>query len=169
MIVGLGQTAWQALSEDLGDMGDPGQLTSLVLRTVLAAAMGWVLGWQREKCGKSAGERTHMLVAVGAATFVLVPQQMGMDNAALSRVIQGLLAGIGFLGAGAILKLNEEKRVQGLTTAASIWVAAAIGMTAGLGRGISAVLVTGLAFVILEVVLRLEQRAGRRTEHDSHG
>lgn len=159
MLLAVGEGVWQAVSEDLSDLTDAAQVTRLVLRTVLAAALGAVLGWQREKSGKDAGIRTHMLVAVGAATFLLVPQQMGMAVADLSRVIQGLVAGIGFLGAGTILKLDDQQRVQGLTTAAGIWLTAAVGMAAGLGREVSAVLVTVLAFVILEVLLRFETPA----------
>jgi putative Mg2+ transporter-C (MgtC) family protein len=161
------ETVGQALSEDLSDLADAGQVTRLVLRMLLAAGLGALLGWQREKSGKDAGLRTHMLVAVGSAAFLFVPQQMNMPPADLSRVIQGLIAGIGFLGAGAILKSDEQQRVQGLTTAAGIWLTAAIGMAAGLGRDLSAILLTVVAFVILEVLLRLEQRiAPQKSDKD---
>jgi putative Mg2+ transporter-C (MgtC) family protein len=161
------ETVGQALSEDLSDLADAGQVTRLVLRMLLAAGLGALLGWQREKSGKDAGLRTHMLVAVGSAAFLFVPQQMNMPPADLSRVIQGLIAGIGFLGAGAILKSDEQQRVQGLTTAAGIWLTAAMGMAAGLGRDLSAILLTVVAFVILEVLLRLEQRiAPQKSDKD---
>ena len=73
-----------------------------------------------------------MLVALGAAMFVIVPQQAGMSIADMSRVLQGIIAGIGFLGAGAIIKLSDKEEIKGVTTAASIWATAAIGIAAGL-------------------------------------
>ena len=78
------------------------------LRLVLAAALGGLLGYEREQRGKAAGLRTHMLVALGAALFVLVPQQSGMSNTDMSRVIQGVITGMGFLGAGA--DTQDDKR-----------------------------------------------------------
>jgi uncharacterized membrane protein YhiD involved in acid resistance len=93
-----------------------------------------------------------MLVAMGAALFVLIPQQAGIVPADLSRVIQGVVAGIGFLCAGSILKSEDEDRVRGLTTAAGMWLTAAIGMAAGLGREATAVISTVLALVILSLV-----------------
>lgn len=152
-----GESIGEALSHELGDLGDLGHVTRLVLRTLLAASLGALLGWQRGKSGKDAGIRTHMLVAVGAAAFLFVPQQMGMTPGDLSRVIQGVVAGVGFLGAGTILKAEGQQRVLGLTTAAGIWLTAAIGMTAGLGRALTALLLTAVAFAILEVLQRFEQ------------
>jgi putative Mg2+ transporter-C (MgtC) family protein len=90
-----------------------------------------------------------MLVAMGAALFVLVPERGGMGIADMSRVIQGVVAGVGFLGAGAIIKRHSEEQVQGLTTAAGIWMTAAIGVACGLGREAIALLATLLAIVIL--------------------
>jgi putative Mg2+ transporter-C (MgtC) family protein len=97
-----------------------------------------------------------MLVTLGTALLVLVPQMSGMDSAALSRVIQGIVTGIGFLGGGAILKLSEEETVKGLTTAATIRVAAGVGIAAGLGRPWSAVLATLTTLLILAAVERIE-------------
>jgi uncharacterized membrane protein YhiD involved in acid resistance len=113
--------------------------------------LGGALGWERERAGKAAGMRTHMLVAMGAAFFVFVPQQSGMSAEGLGRVIQGLVAGIGFLGAGAILKPSEgdDSQVRGLTTAAGIWFTAAVGVAVGLGREATAVLGTLLALAVL--------------------
>jgi putative Mg2+ transporter-C (MgtC) family protein len=125
---------------------------------LLAWALGGLIGWQREVAGKAAGLRTHMLVSVGAALFILACQQSGMGPEGVSRVIQGLVAGIGFLGAGAILKDEEENRVRGLTTAASIWVTAAVGVCAGMGRESTAVLATGLTLAILALLGRWENR-----------
>ena len=100
-----------------------------------------------------------MLVAIGAALFVLVPQQGGMDIADMSRVIHGVVAGIGFLGAGAIIKQQREANVQGLTTAAGVWMTAAIGIACGLGRETTAVISTLLALAVLALVPRwLERR-----------
>jgi putative Mg2+ transporter-C (MgtC) family protein len=98
-----------------------------------------------------------MLVAIGAALFVLVPQMSGSQADAMSRVIQGVIAGIGFLCAGTILKNNEgdEGHVQGLTTAAGLWMTAAIGVSAGLGREATAVLSTLLALGVFSVMPRI--------------
>ena len=91
----------------------------------MAAVLGGILGFERERVGKAAGLRTHMLVTVGSCLFTLVPLEAGVGKDAMARVVQGLAAGIGFLGAGSILKLTEERKIHGLTTAANIWVAAA--------------------------------------------
>jgi putative Mg2+ transporter-C (MgtC) family protein len=147
------------LRAEFSDVPDVAQLTRLVLRLLLAALLGGVLGYEREHKGKAAGIRTHMLVAIGAALFVLVPQQGGMGIADMSRVIQGVVAGIGFLGAGAIIKQQREESVQGLTTAAGVWMTAAIGIACGLGRETTAVISTLLALAILALVPRwLEPR-----------
>jgi putative Mg2+ transporter-C (MgtC) family protein len=120
--------------------------------------LGAVLGYERERHESAAGLRTHMLVALGAALFVVAPQAAGFEPQDVSRVLQGLIAGIGFLGAGAIIKLSEREQVKGLTTAASIWATAAIAAAAGLGRAWTAIIATLLAVVILGVLLRVEAR-----------
>ena len=140
---------------EFSDLPDVGQVTRIVLRLFIAAALGGLLGYERERQGKAAGVRTHMLVALGAALFVLVPQQAGVESADMTRVIQGVVAGIGFLGAGAIIKGSAEESVKGLTTAAGIWLTAAIGIACGLGRESTAVLSALLAFAILALVPRL--------------
>ena len=132
--------------------GDAEQVTRTLARLLLAAFLGSVLGYEREQHGKAAGIRTHMLVAMGAALLVLVPQQAGMVIADMSRVIQGLVAGVGFLGAGAIIKSRTEQDVHGLTTAAGIWMTAAIGVACGLGREVTAVLATVLSLIVLALV-----------------
>jgi putative Mg2+ transporter-C (MgtC) family protein len=96
-------------------------VTRICTRLLVAVALGGLLGYEREAVGAAAGLRTHMMVAVGSALFVLVPQQAGMPMEDISRVIQGIAAGIGFLGAGAILKQKEVQAIKGLTTAAGIW------------------------------------------------
>jgi len=90
------------------------------MRLLIAAILGGVLEYEREKKGKAAGVRTHILVAFGAALFVLIPQQVKVTDADLTRVIQGLVAGVGFLGAGAIIRIGDQPEVIGLTTAAGI-------------------------------------------------
>ena len=144
---------------EFSDVADVEQITRLLVRLLLAAVLGGVLGYEREKKGKAAGVRTHMLVAMGAALFVLVPQQGGMQLGDMSRVIQGVIAGIGFLGAGAIIKSDSEESVQGLTTAAGVWMTAAIGVACGLGRESTALLGTLLALAVLALVPRLVERA----------
>jgi len=158
----------QTLLEEFSDLADVEQITRVLLRLTLAALLGGVLGYERQSQGKAAGIRTHMLVAMGAALFVLVPQQGGMQVADLSRVIQGVVAGVGFLGAGAILKLRDEEQVVGLTTAAGVFMTAAIGVACGLGRESTALLSTLLALAVLAVVPKLfapgdrgEGRGGR--------
>jgi len=148
----------EALRAEFSDVSDPGQLTRIVTRLLLAALLGGALGYEREKSGKAAGLRTHMLVAIGAALFVLVPQQAGMAVADMSRVIQGIVTGIGFLGAGAIIKHRDEEDVQGLTTAAGIWMTAAIGVACGLGRESTALLSTLLALAVLAMLPKLVGR-----------
>ena len=111
--------------------------------------------------------RTHMLVSMGAALFVLVPQQAGVPDADIVRVIQGIVAGIGFLGAGAIVKGSVEEDVKGLTTAAGIWMTAAIGIAIGLGREATALLSTLLALLVLGIVPHLVERTLPEDPQDS--
>ncbi len=144
------------VAAEFSDVADVAQLTRIVVRLMLAAVLGFMLGFEREQHGKAAGVRTHMLVAIGSAMFVLIPQQSGIEPADMSRVIQGLVAGVGFLCAGTILKQGkDEHQVQGLTTAAGLWMTAAIGMACGLGREVTAVLSALLALAVLAVVPRL--------------
>lgn len=148
----VGAMVYDTIKDEFSDVPDVVQLTRIVLRMVVAALLGGVLGFERESQGKSAGLRTHMLVALGSAMFVFVPQQIGISDVDLTRVLQGLVAGIGFLGAGTIVKNGREDEVRGLTTAAGIWMTAAIGVAVGLGREATAVLSTVLALLILAVI-----------------
>ena len=145
---------WRGLLEDFSDLSNFGQILRVGVRLMLAALLGGVLGLERERSRQSAGLRTHMLVALGSALFVLIPQQAAMALEDLSRVIQGIVTGVGFLGAGAILKQAEQQEVKGLTTAAGLWLTAAVGIAAGMGREASAVLGTFLAWFILSVLQR---------------
>lgn len=137
------------LSQEFADFHNVEDITRIVLRLLMAALLGAMLGFEREHAGKAAGLRTHMLVSMGSALFVLASLQSGIEPADLSRVIQGVVAGIGFLCAGAILKSAQEDQVRGLTTSAGLWMTAAIGMTAGLGREAIAVFSALLALVVL--------------------
>lgn len=146
---------WQAflaaLQTEFADVADAREVSRILIRLLMAAVLGAVLGFERESKGKSAGVRTHMLVSMGAALFVLAPSMAGADAQALSRVIQGIVAGIGFLGAGTILKGNgrDTSHVKGLTTAAGLWMTAAIGTAAGMGREATALVSTVLALLVL--------------------
>jgi putative Mg2+ transporter-C (MgtC) family protein len=144
--------------EDIFHLPDGPQMARVVIRVIVAALLGALLGWERERAGKAAGLRTHMLVALGAALFVLFPAESGMDIADLSRVIQGVATGIGFIGAGTILKRPESEHVEGLTTAASIWLTGAIGMSVGAGQLWLSALCAVTAWVILFALAKLEPR-----------
>lgn len=148
---------WQTVVGEFSDMADLRDATIIVLRLLVAVALGAVIGYERELRGKAAGLRTHMMVSLGCAMFVLVPVTSGMEAPEVSRVMQGIISGIGFLGAGAILKQGNMQEVKGLTTAASIWVAAAVGVAAGYGREATAVASTIIALFVLSAVARLEK------------
>lgn len=153
---GVWSEIYGAIRAEFSDVPDAGEATRILVRLTVAVVLGGLIGYEREASGKAAGLRTHMLVALGSALFVLVPLQAGVPLADISRVLQGLTAGIGFLGAGAILKHNNEADIKGLTTAASIWMVAAIGVAAGLGRDTTAVIATVFTLVILQILLRLK-------------
>jgi putative Mg2+ transporter-C (MgtC) family protein len=145
---------------------DAAGLVRIVTRVLISALLGAIVGYERERAGKPAGLRTHMLVALGSTLFVVSSIEFGMTAPEVSRVVQGLTAGVGFLGAGAILKPDDERHVKGLTTAVGIWMIAAVGVAVGLGRyGIAAISVA-LTWVILavgrELELRLERAGGER-------
>jgi len=144
--------------EDILSVPNGPQIVRVVLRVLVAAFLGALLGWERQRAGKAAGLRTHMLVALGAALFVLFPAEAGMAIGDLSRVIQGVATGIGFIGAGTILKRAEAEHVEGLTTAASIWLTGAIGMAVGAGQVWLSALCAISAWVILFGFAKLELR-----------
>ncbi len=148
----MGAQVWITIRSEFSDLGDVSDITRVCVRLLVALALGALLGYQRESAGSAAGLRTHMLVSMGSALFVLVPIQAGMQIEDLSRVIQGVIAGIGFLGAGAILKLQNEDQIKGLTTAAGIWLTSAIGIAAGLGMEMTAILSALLGWIVLAMV-----------------
>ena len=154
---------WQqvllTIQEEFSDLGDVDDITRIVVRLLVAVVLGGLLGYERESVGASAGLRTHMLVSLGSALFVLIPLQAGMKIEDVSRVLQGVTAGIGFLGAGAILKQRDNNDVKGLTTAASVWMTAAIGVAAGMGREGTAVLSALFGLVILAFIRAPSKRS----------
>ncbi|BFO56221.1 MULTISPECIES: MgtC/SapB family protein [Comamonadaceae] len=155
---------------EFSDLPDLEQATRIVVRLGMAGLLGGLLGWEREHRGKAAGVRTHMLVSMGAALFVLVAEQEGIAPADNSRVLQGIIAGVGFLGAGTILKSDGAHQIRGLTTAAGIWLTAAIGVAAGLGREATALLSTLLALLVLAaepLAQRLLHRRSTPAESDA--
>ena len=112
-----------AVFKEIADgLPDATQVAQVLVRLLAAALFGAVVGLQRAHAGKPAGVRTHMLVALGAALLVVAAIESGISQNDLSRVIQGIATGIGFIGAGAILKLSEEREITGLTTASGIWL-----------------------------------------------
>lgn len=145
----------------------------VLVRLVVAAALGGALGWERFTAGKWAGVRTHMLVAIASALFageaglaVLAAPAVTADvRVDPLRVVQAVALGIGFLGAG-IVHLDREGGVRGVTTAALIWATAAMGLAVGLGRYLLAAGATGLLLLVMRGVARLErprkQAAGRQ-------
>lgn len=145
------------VSELASGIPDVVQTTRLLVRLVTAAILGAIIGYERERTGKSAGLRTHMLVSVSSALFVLAPLEAGMSSSDVTRVIQGVAAGIGFIGAGAILKDGNDREIQGLTTAAGIWLTAAVGLATGLGRLGPAAISVVLGWIILHILARLER------------
>jgi len=121
-----------------------------ILRFLLAVALGAGIGFQRERAGKAAGMRTLILVSSGAALFTLVSiYGFGAVGVDISRVAAGVVVGVGFLGAGVILRGQREEEVAGLTTAATIWITAAIGLAAGAGMYLVSVIATAVAVGIL--------------------
>jgi putative Mg2+ transporter-C (MgtC) family protein len=147
---------WEELTAGLPDKQ---QLAHALIRLTAAALLGAIIGYERERAGKDAGLRTHMLVAMGTCVFIVACAGSGMDSDGLSRVIQGIVTGIGFLGAGTILKINEQRDIKGLTTAAGIWMTAAIGVAVGLGTLGLALISTVIAVIVLFFLRRIEHKA----------
>ena len=120
----------------------------MVLRVLMATGLGAAIGYQRERYSKPAGLRTHMLICVGAALFTIASIYGFGISADPSRIAAGIVAGIGFIGAGAIIRRGEGI-IEGLTAAATIWAVAAIGMAAGAGLYLIAGVTTGITLMIL--------------------
>ena len=136
----------------------PGAFSDILGRLLLATLFGALIGLNREREGKPAGLRTHALVSLGAATLAIVGLLLqSTDAAAPGRVLQGIVAGVGFIGAGVILHRQDTRGVEGLTTAAAIWIVAAIGVATGAGLWRMAASVVGLALVLLVVGERIDR------------
>ena len=143
----------------------------VLLRLLLAAALGALLGLEREYRRKPAGLRTNILIGVGSALFAIVSIEIGRASSTPDRIAAQIVTGIGFLGAGAILR--SRGGIHGLTTAATIWVNAAIGIAAGAGLYAVASIAAGLTLAVLVLLPPLEDyfdrrftRNDRRSEED---
>ncbi|MEH2108054.1 MgtC/SapB family protein [Nostoc sp.] len=137
---------------------------NISFRLCIALLMGATIGLERQIRRKPAGLRTHMLVSLGSALFTLIIMQTGGLQAspdALSRVIQGIAAGVGFLGAGEIVRQSSQEsqklEIHGLTSAAAIWISAALGIAAGCGLWQLGLIGAMLSFLVLNVFKRLEK------------
>lgn len=145
------------LAELYAGSADTREIIQALLRLTIAVLCGGAIGYQRERVGKAAGLRTHIITAAGSALLVISGIHAEMGEDALSRIVQGLVTGIGFLGAGAILKSEEARDIRGLTTAAGLWMTCAIGVTAGLGQFVTAIIATAVALISLALLRRLER------------
>ena len=147
---------------ELFSVPESSYLFHVASRLGAAALLGGLIGFEREWSGKAAGLRTHMTVSLGCAMFMLVAVETSDDPDNVSRAIQGIAAGIGFIGAGTILKREDESDIKGLTTAASIWLTAAVGSAAGGGRGWLALIGVVIAFFILTFFTGVERWLARK-------
>jgi putative Mg2+ transporter-C (MgtC) family protein len=152
---------WQ---EFFRGMPDRQQLIQVLIRLIAAVLIGAMIGYEREKAGKSAGLRTHVLVTLGTCLFVMSGTAFGMSSDGLSRIIQGIATGIGFIGAGSILKIGQEHHIRGLTTSAGILMTSAIGVSIGLGMVGIAIVAGVLTLIVLAVLRRFELKDDDRGE-----
>ena len=150
-------------SELTGGIPDGTHLTIMLVRLVTATLLGAAIGFERQRAGKAAGLRTHILVTAGTTVFILACLGAGIkpNSDGISRVIQGIITGIGFVGAGSILKRETGGNIQGVTTSAGIWMTAAIGVTVGLGALGLAIMAAILTLVILRVTIWFEGQGSR--------
>jgi putative Mg2+ transporter-C (MgtC) family protein len=140
----------------------------LVIRLTLAALLGALFGWEREASDKPAGLRTHMLVSIGSATFTLLGFETGAELAERfgeagldpTRIVQGIVGGLGFLGAGSIIKSRNADDVTGLTTAASVWFTGALGVACGMGAFLLAGISALLGFLVLTLLRHVPKGKG---------
>lgn len=141
--------------------------SDIVIRLLAATVAGMILGINRELKDKPAGVRTHAIVALGASIITLLATLPPQDATSASRALQGVITGIGFLGAGVILRDTSGTAVYGLTTAATIWLSACLGAACGLGYLSIAAMASALALLILVLGVPFERRL-RRFEHEEH-
>ncbi|MBU3584459.1 MgtC/SapB family protein [Polynucleobacter sp. 15G-AUS-farblos] len=143
-------------------MADWELYTTIALRLGLALLAGSILGLNRWLHHKSAGIRTHSLVAIGSATAVILISDFVRDDAqAMSRVLQGLITGLGFLGAGVIIHEQRSSKIHGLTTAASLWTCALVGAAFGGGQFVLGLFSIGAIFIALALGGPLERLVSR--------
>lgn len=139
--------------------------TESIIRLCMAVILGGIIGYERQAQSKSAGLRTHILVCLGSCLCMIVSINIAMDfyfqygitNSDPERIAAQVITGIGFLGAGTILANQKDRIVKGLTTAASIWAVAAVGLVVGAGYIVTAIAATGLVFVVLTIFVRLDE------------
>lgn len=148
----------ETVASELGLNGfEQATAIKVAIRLVIASALAGAIGWDRERRGREAGMRTHMLVGLGAALFTMIPVFFS-EQTDLGNVVKGVAAGIGFLGAGTIIKDVQKQSVEGLTTAASIWFTAAVGLAVAAGMYLPAVIATILALLVLMPLRKVEPR-----------
>ena len=137
-----------------------------VVALLAAILLGAIVGMERQLVGHGAGLRTHIMVALASALFILISRKLGApgDPVEVARVIQGIAAGVGFIGAGSILKLGSEHQVIGLTTASTIWLAAAIGTACGLREFSLATVAAVLSIAVLVSLRPIEAHFGKKSD-----
>lgn len=151
------EAIWQELTLGLSDAS---HIAHIVIRLLGAALLGAVIGFERERKGKQAGLRTHILVCLGACVFVLTGTCTNMNPDGLSRIVQGIVTGVGFLGAGSIIQVKENQDIQGLTTAAGLWLTTAVGVAIAFGALGLAILATLAALLVLTLANTIERQFG---------
>lgn len=151
---------------DAATISAPDGWLAMLLRLAVAAALGGVIGWEREGRNRGAGLRTNVMVSLGAASFILLGLEFyeAFDGADIAKVLAGVIGGVGFLGAGAIMQSGGE--VRGLTTAAGIWACAAIGAAAGAGLYELAALTSVMALIVLLALYPLKREITKDNDED---
>ena len=147
------EIVWQELSAGFADTD---QLIRFAIRLLAAVVLGSIIGIERELAGKEAGLRTHILVTLGTCSVVLACTGYSMSTEGLSRVVQGIVTGVGFIGAGTILKLNAERDIRGLTTAAGLWMTCGVGVAVGLGELGLGLLCSVITLIVLGVLGKID-------------
>ncbi len=156
---------WQEFAVEAVDFA---MLARVIIKISVACLCGSIIGLNREHAGENAGWRTHILVTIAAAGFVMSMKESGAAVADLSHVVQGVATGVGFLGAGVILRLTDSIRVKGLTTAASIWLTAAVGCAVGAGRIWLPLVATIFGWLTLSLLRHFEHHVvGSPADHDA--
>lgn len=145
---------WEEITAGLPNAGESERI---LIRLIAAMVLGGVVGLERERVGKAAGMRTHILVTMGTALFVIACTSIDMGLDGLSRVIQGIATGIGFIGTGTILKMRDKLEIHGLTTAAGLFLTAAVGVAVGVGRIGLGIVASVLAWIVLSLLRYVER------------